>query len=418
MRGARPQGGPQNEIRPPNLYYDHGNARQTFHPPAGLQTANDYIPIQGRQGGSQNFDNRRQVPLTDPGPSNSQNVRFLNGVVESHHDDVLPLQMEMGEEQGQWPPHTNVITYELKSLGDEVTDEASALAVITRARRGKTPLEVGIEGQEEYSSDEVPNLSELDRVARVARRATRELEKENVILHDRERPNVIHDLEGSEMGEWERPGIPLDEFDGVGNAKVGKSSGYDLWTDLSSLKADIIFGQLLEISLMARKTTKEGMPVIRRTKKVKTRVSARVQMHKGRRDIKPIEIEVMVVDKVIPNVLVDGGSGLNILPEHIMKKLGLSLTGLSLFIINMANQSPAVPLGMIKDCRISTRGKEYVVTFHVIKIHSNKDTFLLLLGRPWLRMSDTIVDWGGIKPSITYGPEDNRVKVLIGSLGG
>ena len=49
MRGARPQGGPLNELRPPNLYYDHGNARQTFHPPTGLQTANSFIPIQGRQ---------------------------------------------------------------------------------------------------------------------------------------------------------------------------------------------------------------------------------------------------------------------------------------------------------------------------------------------------------------------------------
>ena len=71
MRGARPQDGLPNELRPPNLYYDHGNVRQTFHPPAGLQTANGYIPIQGRQGDPQNFDNRRQVPPTDPGPSNS-----------------------------------------------------------------------------------------------------------------------------------------------------------------------------------------------------------------------------------------------------------------------------------------------------------------------------------------------------------
>ena len=45
MRGARPQGGFPNELRPPNFYYDHGNARQTFHPPVELQTANVYIPI-------------------------------------------------------------------------------------------------------------------------------------------------------------------------------------------------------------------------------------------------------------------------------------------------------------------------------------------------------------------------------------
>ena len=215
-----------------------------------------------------------------------------------------------------------------------------------------------------------------------------------------------------------RPGIPMDEFEGVGKTKVEKPEGYDLWAELGSLKADITFGPLLEISPMARKILKEGMPMTRRTRKVKTGIAARVQLQGGGRDVKAIEIEVMVVDKVVSNVLGDGGSGLNILPEHTMKRLGLSLTGPSPFIINMANQTPAMPLGMIKDCRISTGGEKYVVTFHVIKMHSSKDTFPILLGRPWLRMSDAIVDWRGFKPSITYGPKDNRVKVSIGSLGG
>ena len=33
-------------------------------------------------------------------------------------------------------------------------------------------------------------------------------------------------------------------------------------------------------------------------------------------------------------------------------------------------------------------------------------------------MANAIVDWGGVKPSITYGPNNNRGKVSIGSLGG
>jgi hypothetical protein len=110
---------------------------------------------------------------------------------------------------------------------------------------------------------------------------------------------------------------------------------------------------------------------------------------------------------VVTNVLVDRGSGQNILPEHIMRKLGIGLTGPSPFIINMANQSSTMPLRMIKDCKMTIGREEYLVTFHVIKMHS------ILLGRPWLRMSDVLVDWGGIKPSITYGPKDNRVKVSI-----
>ena len=84
----------------------------------------------------------------------------------------------------------------------------------------------------------------------------------------------------------------------------------------------------------------------------------------------------------------------------------------------MVNQTSSVPLGLVEECRIQTRGKEYLVTFHVIKMHSTKDTFPILLGRPWLRMADAVIDWRGTKPSITYGPKGNRVKVSIGSLGG
>jgi hypothetical protein len=126
----------------------------------------------------------------------------------------------------------------------------------------------------------------------------------------------------------------------------------------------------------------------------------------------------MVVYKVVSSVVVDGGSGLNILPKHTIRRLDLSLMGPSPFIINMANQSSAVPLGMIKDCKINTGGEEYLITFDIIKVHSNKDTFPILLGRPWLRMLDAMADWGGVKPSIIYGPKNNRVKVSIGSLGG
>ena len=41
---------------------------------------------------------------------------------------------------------------------------------------------------------------------------------------------------------------------------------------------------------------------------------------------------MVVVDKVVLNVLVDGGSGLNILPEYTLKKLGLNLKRPSPFI--------------------------------------------------------------------------------------
>ena len=65
--------------------------------------------------------------------------------MDAHCDDMLPLPMGIGEEQSQWPPHTNTITYELRSINDEVVHEALALVVTTRAMRENTPLEIGVE---------------------------------------------------------------------------------------------------------------------------------------------------------------------------------------------------------------------------------------------------------------------------------
>jgi hypothetical protein len=134
-----------------------------------------YILIQNRPGGAQQFHNRRQAPPNDPGPSNSQDVRFIDGVTEPHYDESIPFQLGDKGEQVQWPPHTNVITYELRSLHEGVIQkgvihegviqEALALAVTTRAMTGNSQAEKDVEGHKEYSSDEGPNLSDLDKVA-------------------------------------------------------------------------------------------------------------------------------------------------------------------------------------------------------------------------------------------------------------
>ena len=178
----------------------------------------------------------------------------MDVIVELHSDEPFVPQVSLEEEQSQWPTTANVITYELRSLDGGTTHEASALAVTTGAMRGNIQPDNEMEEQEERSSDEAPQLSDLKKVARTARRVTKALEVGNEILQDRERPNIIHDLEGNEMGEWEGPSIPLDKFDGTKMTMEDKPNGYDLWADLSSLKADITFGQLLEISPMARKT--------------------------------------------------------------------------------------------------------------------------------------------------------------------
>lgn len=60
-----------------------------------------------------------------------------------------------------------------------------------------------------------------------------------------------------------------------------------------------------------------------------------------------MEIKVLLIDKILPKVLVNRGSSLNIMLLQNMEKLGLNIIESSLFMINMANQSPKEPLGLI-----------------------------------------------------------------------
>ena len=71
----------------------------------------------------------------------------MDGITEPHYDESIPFQMGIGDEHDQWPPHTNAITYDLRSLNDGVIHEAPALAVTTRAMRGNIQAEKDVEGQ-------------------------------------------------------------------------------------------------------------------------------------------------------------------------------------------------------------------------------------------------------------------------------
>jgi len=160
---------------------------------------------------------------------------------------------------------------------------------------------------------------------------------------------------------------------------------------LRNLKADILIAQLLEIALTMRKAF-NSVTSIRRRPKPRVKLATSIKTKGKPHEVKVVEIDVSIVDKILFKVLINGGSGLNIMPLQIMKKLGLDITEPSSFVINMTNQTPKTPLGQIQDCRLVTWGKKYSLTFHVIRMHSNREAFPLLLGRPWLRAANAKVD--------------------------
>ena len=264
MQGMRPQGINTNEPVQPNIYYNQMNPAQQYQPPAGGQGSNGYAPNHNGSANQQPVGNGKQVLPQNTSPLNTQDLRFMEGNVGNYVNEPSTSQSVLWECQGQpWSPNTNTITYHLGELYDGVAIEGLAMAVPTRAMRGSAPIEDAVDEQADYSSDDVerPQFDELGKVASTAREATRAVVRENQILDEEREQPVFHDLEDSDIGQWEGPGIPMDDVTTMKEPPSKKAGGYDLWSDLSLLKADITFGQLLEILPIARKTLKEGMPV-------------------------------------------------------------------------------------------------------------------------------------------------------------
>ena len=92
MQGMRPQGANTNELVQSNIYYDQMNPRQQFQPPAGGQTNNGYARNHDGLVNQQPAGNGRQVPPHNPGPSNTHDVRFMEGNMEPHANETSTSQ--------------------------------------------------------------------------------------------------------------------------------------------------------------------------------------------------------------------------------------------------------------------------------------------------------------------------------------
>jgi len=130
-------------------------------------------------------------------------------------------------------------------------------------------------------------------------------------------------------------------------------------------------------------------------------------------DVGPIKLEVGIMDKIIRNALVDGGSGLNIMLLSTMEKLSLKITGPSPYVVNMADQNGHIPIGQIAYCKVCIGDKEYNLTFHVIRLQTEINAYSLLLGQTWLQLAEATTNWSPDNPCITFGLPTNRTIVTI-----
>ena len=104
-------------------------------------------------------------------------------------------------------------------------------------------------------------------------------------------------------------------------------------------------------------------------------------------------ISISISKNIVDDVLLDGGSRVNVITEEERRKLGLSKPSPAPFNLKMANGTIAKPTGLLRDLKIHIHDIPYIVTLIVIDCQTIKSDYSMLLGRPWLRNAKVIHDW-------------------------
>ena len=104
-------------------------------------------------------------------------------------------------------------------------------------------------------------------------------------------------------------------------------------------------------------------------------------------------ISICIGKNIVDDVLLDGGSRVNVITEEERRKRGLPKPSPTPFNLKMANGTIAKPIGLLRDVKIHIHGIPYIVTLTVIDCQTIKSDYSMLLGRPWLRNAKVIHDW-------------------------
>ena len=93
-------------------------------------------------------------------------------------------------------------------------------------------------------------------------------------------------------------------------------------------------------------------------------------------------ISICIGKNVVDDVLLDGGSVVNVITEEERCRLGLPKPSPAPFNLKMANGTIAKSTSLLRDVKIHIHGIPYIVTLTVINCQTIKSDYSMLLGRP------------------------------------
>ena len=164
---------------------------------------------------------------------------------------------------------------------------------------------------------------------------------------------------------------------------------YNICKDLMDRKAEVTFGQLLHDNVNYQR---QVVAEFGRKRKRRYVLPSKAVNFVLTEDLGAPKIDVIIDGICVPNVPVDGGSGVNIMLESTAFELGYSNFESTPTVLRMADQSKVLPMGQLSQVPTIIAGHTYLLNYVVIKVETGTP-FPVLLGRPWLYLANVRVDW-------------------------
>ncbi|KAL3683534.1 hypothetical protein R1sor_001556 [Riccia sorocarpa] len=129
-------------------------------------------------------------------------------------------------------------------------------------------------------------------------------------------------------------------------------------------------------------------------------------------DIGPV-LQIQVKGMRLPNILIDGGSGANVISAELYEKLKDIALHLAPFNLKMADQRRVLPLGMVKNLPIRIKDMTFDIDAVVLPKGQTKRQVPMILGRPWLRHNNVRQEWDLTKNFVELVLRGERRRISI-----
>ncbi|KAJ7536646.1 hypothetical protein O6H91_12G076100 [Diphasiastrum complanatum] len=104
------------------------------------------------------------------------------------------------------------------------------------------------------------------------------------------------------------------------------------------------------------------------------------------------KVDAIVDGLLIADVIVDAGAAVNVMNANLCERLNLDLVDGGNLTLKLADNSRLKAEGILSGLSVSVAGKVAKVDFYVVRMQAGREAYAMLLGRPWLRKTDCLVD--------------------------